>query len=275
MSSLSRHDAFLFYSVTSISFLESAVPHYVRNLDPFFAVDPAVAGWLRDTWLPEESAHGHATRAYVLATWPEFDWNLAYGRFLERYVPRCDHGLLRPSVSLEALARCVTETQAAMTYRALAGYARDPALGRLFVRLARDETRHYAYFRDVLDRYAVAERTSRWRLAATLVARSRLVRDEDLALAFAPLNAAWSSPTPFAPMTYDDFLSRGAEVMAKHLPVEAATRMLVRPLTRGRAWERPASRVLAWMVGRQFGIPTGRAGRRPHAGARRADADTG
>src|SRR5262245_5163377 len=101
MGNTARTDGFVFYSLASISFLESTVGTYVANLEPFFRNDPETRAWLRDVWRPEESAHGGQTRAYVLRTWPEFEWARAYARFLEAYAPRCDHELLRPSAALE------------------------------------------------------------------------------------------------------------------------------------------------------------------------------
>jgi len=254
MHSNAREDAFTFYCISVISFLESAVPNYVDNLQPYFGDCFETARWLQDTWLPEESAHGRMTREFVERRWPEFKWQEAYQAFLRMYVPRCNHQLLRPSKSLEALARCVTETEAAMVYRCLAAYSCDPQLKSTLQKMSQDETRHYAYFRDLYNKHDAVERNSFWQKARTVLARSELVRNEDLALAFKPLNQSWSGAKPFAPLTYAAFLSRASQVMSKHFPVEAAKRMLFRPLLRGRAWEAPAVRLLAFLVRRQYAI---------------------
>jgi hypothetical protein len=42
--------------------------------------------------------------------------------------------------------------------------------------------------------------------------------------------------------------------MSKHFPVEAAKRMLFRPLLRGHAWEIVAVRALAFLVRKQYAI---------------------
>jgi hypothetical protein len=247
-----RHDAFTFYSLTSISFLESTVATYVDNLEPFFRSDRDARLWLRDTWLPEESAHGRLTHGYVSRTWPEFDWQRGYASFLAAYGPRCDHELLRPSPALEALARCVTETETAMIYRCLADYAADDELSGLLRRMSADEVRHYSYFRKLFARYDARERNSLWRKARTLVARSQLVRDEDVRLAFQPLNACWSQAKPFAPLDFDEYLARGSAIMAEHFPFAEAERMLFRPLRSGRWFERSLLSVLSRIVRNQY-----------------------
>jgi hypothetical protein len=247
-----HRDGFVFYSLASISFLESTVSTYVENLVPFFADDEATLRWLRDVWLPEESAHGRVTREYVERSWPEFDWPRGYARFCEAYVPRCEHELLRPSPALEALARCVTETETAMVYRCLAEYARDSELATLLRKMSSDEVRHYGYFRRLFERYDAAERNSTWRKARTLVARSQLVRDEDVRLAFLPLNSYWRGPRPFEPLDYDEYLELGAQVMARHFPFAEAERMLFRPLRSGRWFERRLVAVLSRVVRSQY-----------------------
>ena len=249
-----REDAFTFYSMSAISFLESAVPNYVDNLQHYYGDCFETARWLRDTWLPEESAHGRMTKEFVERQWPEFNWHEAYQEFLRTYVPRCNHQLLRPSKSLEALARCVTETETAMVYRCIAEYSSDPQLKSMLQKMSQDETRHYAYFRDLFNEHDAIERNSFWQKAKTVLARSELVRNEDLALAFEPLNRSWSGARPFVPLTYPAYLRRTSLVMSRHFPVEAAKRMLFRPLLRGRAWEAVAVRVLAFLVRRQYAI---------------------
>jgi hypothetical protein len=251
-STFVRTDAFTFYALASISFLEFTVDTYVDNLVPVFRDDPAVRDWLERVWLPEESEHGRLSRQYVERVWPEFDWVSAYHRFLESYAARCDHHLLRPSPALEALARCVTETETAMVYRCFAAYVSDPALRALLRRMSGDEVRHYAYFRKVFDRYDAIERNTLWRKAATIVRRSQLVRDEDLPLAFAPLNDAWRSSQPFQPIDYATFFSMVGRFLAHHFPFEEAWRMLFRPLRTGRWFDTLLIGVLTRLVRRQY-----------------------
>lgn len=252
MTRAAEADAFTFYALAISSFLESTVETYVDNLEPFFQCDAATQAWLIDTWLPEEAEHGRLVRAYVEATWPDFQWEACYAAFVARYAPLCAHDRLRASPALEALARCVTETQATMIYRCIARHTADPALRQLMARLSKDEVRHYAYFRDLHHRYDAIERNGLLRKLGTMVGRSKVVREEDLALAFAPLNAAWSAPPPFTIASYHGFLGQAAGVMRQHFPFEEGQRMLVRPLRSGRWFDDLVADGLGAVVKRQF-----------------------
>jgi rubrerythrin len=252
MTTSPRTDAFSFYTCTIASFLESTVAIYVENLEPFFGDDEEDDRWLREVWLPEEAEHGRLTHEYVLGIWPEFDWNCAYGAFLTRYTPRCAFTQLRPSSGLEALARCVTEAEATMMYRCIARYTSDPALRLLCQTLSTDEVRHYRYFRHLHHRYEAVERNSIFTRLQVLLNRTRLVRDEDLCLAFEAVNTAWRQPPPFVQCSYQTFLDQAAHVMKLHFPFEETKRMLFRPLRSGRLFEELAVSVLADAVGKQF-----------------------
>jgi hypothetical protein len=100
--------------------------------------------------------------------------------------------------------------------------------------------------------YDARERNTTWRKARTLVARSQLVRDEDVRLAFLPLNSCWRGPLPFAPLDFEEYLELAAQVMAEHFPFEEAQRMLFRPLRNGRWFERRLVWVLGRIVRRQY-----------------------
>ena len=68
MTSLAYTDAFSFYTCAISSFLESRVPTYVDNLEPFFRCDAGTLQWLQEVWLPEEAAHGLLMRSFVERT---------------------------------------------------------------------------------------------------------------------------------------------------------------------------------------------------------------
>jgi hypothetical protein len=227
----SGEDGLLFYSLAISSFLESATPEYVRNLRRIFAADAAFADWLADVWEGEEVEHGRLVREVLRSGWPAFDWSAAYVEFTSRYAPRCDASLLRPTPALEALARCVTETQAATYYRALADYSQDTALKALLQRMAADEARHYAAFRRAFLRHNEALGHGILERLRLVVARNRLVREEDLAIAFGSIDAHWRGSRPFAAQDYRGFLDAASRMMRRHFPVRAAARMIVKPIT--------------------------------------------
>lgn len=252
MTSPVHVDPFSFYTCAMISLLESRVPTYVDNLEPFFRCDPDTLQWLQEVWLPEEAAHGRFMKSFVEQTWPEFDWERGFTEFSTLYIPRCATERLRPSVGLEALARCVTEMQAATFYRCLACYTPDPDLKILLKRMSADEARHFRKFKDLHLLYQPRERTSLLAQVRTLLARSELVRDEDLALAFAPLNRAWKCPPPFAPWSYPALLRTTAQVMRQHFPFKEAQRMLFSPLQTTSVLWRMGSPIVASLMTHRF-----------------------
>lgn len=230
-----RNDAFSFYSMTVISYLESAVPNYVENLDVIFKDNPVLVDWLDNVWLHEESEHGLMARQFVEDTWPEYDWQKGYDQFLIEYGPRCVHEELRPSPGLEALARCVTETQATMSYRCLINYSSDPKLRELMKKMSTDEVRHYREFRKIFDAYNKIENNSFITKARTIIGRSELVKDEDLLMAFRPTNHNWNGESPFEQWDYDHYMSELGRITREHLPVAEAQKMLFKPMrTKGR-----------------------------------------
>jgi hypothetical protein len=170
-------------------------------------------------------------RTVLEKTWPELDVAAAYDDFAARYTPRCAEELLRPTPALEALARCVTEAQAAASYRALASYTGDAELRALFLRMAADEARHYTHFRNAFDDQNEREEHGALKRLQIVVARTLLVRDEDLAFAFAALQSHWRAPPPFEPLQhYSHYLLRVREIFHDHFPIGAATAMLMRPV---------------------------------------------
>jgi rubrerythrin len=248
-----RADAFLFYSMAISSFIESTTPEYVVNLARIFDKDPQMKSWLEGTWQLEEVGHGQLMRERVERLWPEFDFTTAYESFTRRYVPRCDASLLRPTPALEALARCVTEAQAAASYRALASYTQDAALAETFLGMAADEARHYAYFRRAFDRHNEGEKQGSFKRIQVVVARTLLVQDEDLALAFASLNDHWKAAPPFVrEADYAAYLRLVRYLMPHHFPVIAATRMLLKPVFGGTWLETLATSTVPDLLRRQF-----------------------
>ena len=252
MTAALRSDALLFYAVATTSLLESAVSVTVERLGSLFADDPAVRRWLVDVWLPDELAHGRMTRSYVEDVWPEFKWVPAFAEFLVRYEPRRAAERWHPSLAMEALARCVTESEAAMFYHCLGSYTTDPALRALFQRMRTDEERHYEYFSELFDRYQAQARVGVLARLRAVLKRSAGLRDEDLACSFAPLNAHWAGPKPFAELTYRQYLERAGWLIRQFLPKDDVARMLYGPVRTATFVDRPLAAMLSVMVRRQY-----------------------
>ena len=230
MEEATRADRFTFYVMAIMSFLESTVPTFVDNLQVLFKDDKKLTQWLNDVWLPEEFEHGKLGKQFVAEVWPEFDWDSAYKDFILCYGPRCSHEVLRSSLAMEALCRCVTETEATMFYRCIGNYTSSEKLKGLMYKLSADETRHYRVFRDVFEQYDAVEKHSMFTKMKTILFRTELTRDEDVKMAFMPLNDHWHMPPPFTQYEYADFLNDAKEVIINHFPVEPAKRMLFKPI---------------------------------------------
>lgn len=230
-----RADAFTFYSMVVVSYLESAVPNYVENLDVIYQDNPELVDWLDNVWLHEESEHGVLAKNYVEETWPEYNWQKGYDMFLVNYGPRCAHEELRDSPGLEALARCVTETQATMSYRCLMNYSSDPKLIALMKKMSTDEVRHYREFRKTFDKYNLTEKNSFLTKARTIIGRSELVKDEDLFMAFEPIAVCWNAEPPVPHWEYKDYMDALGKISRQYMPIEEAQKMLFKPMrTKGK-----------------------------------------
>jgi hypothetical protein len=236
------NDSLLFHAMGMSMLIESGTPVYVSQLLRIFEGDDQLCRWLSTTWQREEVSHGELLRGEIARRWPAFDHAAAQRTFMQKYAPLCDAALLRPTAALEALARCVTEAQAAAGYRALASFAQEPALSETFARMAADEARHYSRFRRAFDERASAHgRIDRLRL---VLSRTLLVRDEDLALAFASLAPHWTSPPPFELPSYAAYLDAVEVQLSEHIPTLALARMLLKPIVGGAWFERLAEAAL-------------------------------
>jgi len=60
-----RTNAFIFYSLATVSFIETSVPEFVSTLNQMYGDDDEMRTWLRDTWLPEEVEHGRLAKDYI------------------------------------------------------------------------------------------------------------------------------------------------------------------------------------------------------------------
>lgn len=227
MDNKTKSDGFLFYSLGIISFLESAAPIYVENLCLLYKQDAEFADWLRNTWSKEESRHGQATREIIQFVWPEFNWEGAFADYCAT-IPTQTTEHLNPSLALEALSRCVTETETAMIYRTFASYTDDRQLKQLFCELSSDEVRHYKVFKSVFQRYrnGLSVFTCAW----TMIRRSQKVKHRDLAMAFEKLNDYWLQAPPFQRLDYRRFNLQAAGMIHQHFPTATAERMLLNPL---------------------------------------------
>jgi len=225
-----REDSLVFTSLVSSSFLEITSSLYTRNLVAYYTDEPEFQDWLLETWEPEELNHGRAMRAYVESVWPEYDWERAYTSFVSEYAPLCVPESFHGSRALEMLARCVTETEAAITYKAFADYCQEPVLRQILLRMYRDEVRHYGYFLQFFEKYDATERNGTFRLLRVLIQRSEEVEAADLGTVLKHVGQGWVSSPGFGSAQCERALSECAQHLAAGADLALAKRMLARPL---------------------------------------------
>jgi hypothetical protein len=248
---LIRDDDAMFLLVTSASFIESGSDTYTGNLLERFADDADVGGWLREQWEPEELGHGRMLKAYVQHVWPELDWDAAYAGFFAEYAKVCTLQDLEPTRGQEMAARCVVEMGTTAYYQALHEAAREPVLRELAWRIRSDEIGHYKHFYAHFLKYREAEHLGRHRVLAALVRRALELRSEDATIALRHATEWRRRIRPAgAPHPHAGELTRQAyRQVNRHLPIQLAVRMLLKPLRLRPRVERLVAQPLA-AVGR-------------------------
>jgi hypothetical protein len=230
-----RDDDALFLLVCSASFVESGSDTYTGNLVTQFDDDDEVGTWLREHWEPEELQHGRALQAYVRRVWPEFDWDAAYAAFFAEYGRICTVEELEPTRGQEMAARCIVEMGTTTYYQAIHAATTEPVLRDLAWRIRSDEVRHYKHFHAFFQKYQRSERLGRHQVLAALVRRAVELRSEDAAIALRHV-AAWRRRSRLddgatAGVPSDRELRHQAYgVVSRHLPMDLAVRMAIKPL---------------------------------------------
>ncbi len=223
-------DSDWFYLLAGASFVETLSDLYTRNLLEYYAENPEARKWLGQEWEVEEIQHGKALRAYVLAVWPDFDWDRAYGRFVEAYTPLCQTEQLGPTQALEMASRCVVETGTASFYTMIRDASPEPVLRLLADKIRTDEVNHYKYFYRFFRDYQAREGLSRWRILRILWGRVQEADQEDSLLA---IRCAYEERNPGKSFRQEDFQAfrkRLTVLIQRHYPFEMAIKMLVKPI---------------------------------------------
>ena len=226
---LVRFNPLLFHALAAASFLEAAAARHASRLLVAVTADPDTADWVEKIWRPQREARGRELRAYIEATWPEFDWPGAYEDFCRAYGQRPARAAGLQRSALGTLERCAVESQAAAFYRAIANCADDPALRDLAAAAAGDHLQCFEFFRS---RFARREGTGRVGFMAacrTVLETSRAARDIDVAGAFFSLGAHWYGTPTVSQPGYQEFLSRLAQLVSRHAGLGRVERLLFHP----------------------------------------------
>ncbi|MCB5362976.1 ferritin-like domain-containing protein [Pusillimonas sp. CC-YST705] len=240
----------LLYLVAGASFVEIASDLYTTNLVDYFEGDEAAVLWLGSQWQHEELRHGYSLRDYVLAVWPEFDWQSAYNDFFAEYSKLCTVDEFEPTRGLEMAARCVVETGTATFYTALAELSPEPVLSGIAACIRTDEVGHYKYFYKFFREYNDRERLGRWRVWKAIKRRVLEARNSDADIALWHVYTH-RSPNPDKAQFKILCKSLGKEIKG-YYPVNMAAKMVLRPLALpnmvNQFVEGPLSRAAGWML---------------------------
>jgi hypothetical protein len=223
---------FLFYLLTSASFIEITSDVYEKNLAKFYSDNPELVAWLENVWEPEELQHGKALRKFVNTVWPRFDWESAYEKFKEYYLPHCTLDEFQPTKAKELLARMVVETGTSTFYKAIENYSKDidtPILGQIAHNISKDEVYHYEQFEEGYRYYNEQEKLGRDEVIKVIYDRLKEVDGEDARLSF---QAIWEvrENEPFEERFYEEHKKKVALFAKRYYPYNMAIKMLIRPL---------------------------------------------
>jgi hypothetical protein len=174
--------------VKAASLVEYNGAAYARHLCRIFDDDQGFRDQAR-RWGEEEVQHGKALGRWAELADPDFDFEVAFGRFQAGYQIDFDCDVSRRgSRSGEMMARCIVEVGTSSYYAALHEAAREPVLREICRHIAVDEIRHYKLFYNNLARCLERERVgflTRLRVAAGRIAESE---DDELAYAYHAAN---------------------------------------------------------------------------------------
>lgn len=222
----------LFYMLSVASFIEITSETYADNLKEFYDDNGEITSWLKDDWEEEEIQHGESLKRYVLTVWPDFEWDKAYKRFLELYLPLCNEEALQKSKGLEMVARMIIETGTSTFYRAIEKYAsklNEPVLQKLAHFIYKDEVSHYSYFDKYYNFYNQKEKLSRTQVLKVISKRLKEVNSEDVEMAFRAVYETLNNGE-FNSEEYDEFLKNINKMASENYPYNMAIKMMIHPL---------------------------------------------
>ncbi|WP_281950783.1 ferritin-like domain-containing protein [Nitrosophilus kaiyonis] len=235
-----KDNEFLFYLITSASFIEITSHVYEKNLKEFYKGDESLIKWLENVWEPEEIQHGKALKKFVNSVWKDFDWDSAYKRFLEDYLPHCTLEEFQPTKAKEMLARMVVETGTSTFYRAIENYSKDldtPILAQISRNISKDEVYHYDIFEEAYQKYNKIEKLKKDDIIKVIYNRLKMVDGEDAKLAFKAIYEE-KNLKKFEDKYYEEHKKNVGTFAKKYYPYNMAIKMLLRPLNLNKTIEK-------------------------------------
>jgi hypothetical protein len=230
---LVRFNGVAFYGLAAASLIEAAAPLHAERLALALGGRDELVRWAHEVWGVRRGEIARSLRDYVVALWPEFDWEEAWREFEPAYRLRygCQRAARGPAAEL--LGRCAGEAQAAVFYRAFSRAADDAELRGLAAEAAREHAAYFGEFRRAFERCSRRERPGPAGTVGILLEAARIARDREVALAFESLERCWNGPKSFVALEYREFLRRAGTLVRHHAALGPIERFLFR------AWTRP------------------------------------
>ncbi len=157
----------MYLAVETALLTEANLPWFTTSLEGLFRKELTVLHDFLRAWTAEEDQHSDLLQTYLLLT-----RNGEPGRLHELRRGVVEQGfILEYQTPIEAMV-CTSiqelATRAFYLSVADAGCAQDPGLARILRRLARDETLHYGFYRDVIAAHLQADPNYVWPIARVL-----------------------------------------------------------------------------------------------------------
>lgn len=180
------HDQ-LKWIVRATCLVESRADLYAAYVANVLSPEPdgeALSGQMA-SWGVEEAQHGSVLARWLAVADPDFPIETHLSEYLREVDYYVHTGCsVRGSIELELFCRCVVEALASAYYRAIRDATDEPLLKEICDRLARDEARHFAMFRRLMDERYPPTLQAKARRCLALLRRVRDLENDQIAYAF-------------------------------------------------------------------------------------------
>ncbi len=224
------NNLFLFKALVIASFIEITSNVYEKNLVQFYSDNEKIVQWLENIWEKEELQHGKALKRYIQEVWSDFDWESAYERFLQEYLPHCTLDEFQPTKAKEMLARMIVETGTSTFYKALSRYAKEleeDILAKIAHNISKDEIYHYEIFYENFNFYNKTEKLKKREIVKVIYDRFKEIDGEDVKIAFKALYE--SKFKKYDENLYNEHKKDLQKFAKKYYPYNMAIKMLLKP----------------------------------------------
>lgn len=228
----SKVDPELLAVVKTASLVEANSPDYVIYLRNVFTDDAAFCAAV-DGWGAEERQHGDALARWATLADPSFDFEASLRRVQDDgyKLPLDVADSVRGSQSGELIARCGVESGTTSFYSAMGDRTDEPVLKQIAAKIAADEVRHYALFREHLAKYeAHSGRLPLYRRIGVILGRFLEKDDDEFAFAYYAANLAGPEAPPYDRRHCGNTYERGALGLYQRKHAAAGLKMALKAI---------------------------------------------